>query len=423
MKNITKDKVTQIIRHVVQLISFIIYPGLFALCFNSIGVIYQLIITGTASIATLLSPILILAAIIPISIIWGRFFCSYICSFGAMQELFNWLGDILHIKKIQVPKAVDKYLKYLKYVVIAIFFLVWTLQVNIDSYLPWSAFGILTSWNGFSGVLSIGGIMLLLIVIGSLFLDRFFCKYLCPLGGVFRLVTKPRLFKIRKAEGCVNCNSCNKNCPMNVDISATDSRVKDSECIDCFKCVKSCEPRVLCTPTNQAVNGTVASLSILGLSLVGNVALDSYENVTSSNANVVAVSEANPTSEKSSNDTSSSKNESTSSSTSTGQYKDGTYTGTGSGFRGNTKVTVTVKNGEISSITVDSYEDDSQYFNKAKTSVINSIISSQGIDVSTVSGATFSSNSIIEAVANAPDLQFTNNNEQLASSGKGHKKR
>ena len=110
MKNITKDKVTQIIRHVVQLISFIIYPGLFALCFNSIGVIYQLIITGTASIATLLSPILILAAIIPISIIWGRFFCSYICSFGAMQELFNWLGDILHIKKIQVPKAIDKYL-------------------------------------------------------------------------------------------------------------------------------------------------------------------------------------------------------------------------------------------------------------------------------------------------------------------------
>ena len=80
-------------------------------------------------------------------------------------------------------------------------------------------------------------------------------------------------------------------------------------------------------------------------------------------------------------------------------------------------------NGEISSITVDSYEDDSQYFNKAKTSVINSIISSQGIDVSTVSGATFSSNSIIEAVANALDLQFTNNNEQLASSGKGHKKR
>ena len=190
MKNITKDKVTQIIRHVVQLISFIIYPGLFALCFNSIGVVYQLIITGTASIATLLSPILILAAIIPISIIWGRFFCSYICSFGAMQELFNWLGDILHIKKIQVPKAVDKYLKYLKYVVIAIFFLVWTLQVNIDSYLPWSAFGILTSLNGFSGVLSIGGIMLLLIVIGSLFLDRFFCKYLCPLGGVFRVVVE-----------------------------------------------------------------------------------------------------------------------------------------------------------------------------------------------------------------------------------------
>lgn len=92
----------QLIRHIIQLISFILYPGLFIITWNSFGTIYKLLIMGNATFDTLLSPLLIILAIIPITIIWGRFFCSYICAFGTFQELINKIGDFFKIKKIKI---------------------------------------------------------------------------------------------------------------------------------------------------------------------------------------------------------------------------------------------------------------------------------------------------------------------------------
>lgn len=104
-----------------------------------------------------------------------------------------------------------------------------------------------------------------------------------------------------------------------------------------------------------------------------------------------------------------------------GTYTDGEYTGIGTGFRGDTEVQVTVKNGVISEITVLSYEDDDAFFNRARSSVLSSILSSQSVDVDTISGATFSSEGIIEAVANA--LELANNtvsgNEAASESNDG----
>ena len=81
--------------------------------------------------------------------------------------------------------------------------------------------------------------------------------------------------------------------------------------------------------------------------------------------------------------------------------KDGTYSGTGQGRNGNIEVSVVVKDGKVTSITIESSKEDACYFNRAKSTVINVIISSQSIDVKTVSGATMISNGIIDAVANA----------------------
>ena len=86
---------------------------------------------------------------------------------------------------------------------------------------------------------------------------------------------------------------------------------------------------------------------------------------------------------------------------------DGTYTGSGTGFRGETVVSVTVKNGQITSVTVTSYSDDEKYFSRAETQVISEIIANQTASVDAVSGATFSSNGIMEAVADALGLEYT----------------
>ena len=84
----------------------------------------------------------------------------------------------------------------------------------------------------------------------------------------------------------------------------------------------------------------------------------------------------------------------------TGSYKDGTYTGTGKGFKGTVTAKVTISGGKIKTIDV-SGSDDAAYFGKAKSGIINKMISTQSTNVDTVSGATYSSNGIISAVRNA----------------------
>lgn len=100
--------------------------------------------------------------------------------------------------------------------------------------------------------------------------------------------------------------------------------------------------------------------------------------------------------------------------------KDGTYTGSGTGLRGTTSVKVVVKNKKVQSITVTSYEDDQQYFEAAKSTVINNIIKAQSLDVDDVSGATFSSNSIKEAVAKALSITYTNPNSSMSGESGHH---
>lgn len=83
-----------------------------------------------------------------------------------------------------------------------------------------------------------------------------------------------------------------------------------------------------------------------------------------------------------------------------GKYKNGEYEGGARGFRSDINVKVTVENGAITAVEVVSADDDPAFFDRAK-GVIDSIISAQSTEVDAVSGATFSSNGIINAVVEA----------------------
>ena len=368
---------TQIIRHIIQLLSFIIFPGLFILLLSSIETIIKTLIGGNITFDSVKSPILVLLSVIPITILWGRFFCSYICAFGSMQEFINFLARKLKIKQINFKEETDGLLKTIKYVVLLFLVLLWILNISIGNYSPWNIFGIYSSYKGWLDLnswISVGGLILFVIIISSLFIERFFCKYFCPLGGIFSIISIPRLFKIKKNSKCVNCNLCSKKCPMGIDVNKETfkyGKVKSGECIDCFKCLETCTQKALYTNPKEVISGTVASIAISGIYLAGTIQPNiQIDNIISSN--IVQ-----------------------------GKYTDGTYEGSGTGNRGEVKAKVIVSGGNISSITIESYKDDDQFFNKAKSTIINEIISSQQLDIKTVSGATYSSKGIIDAVANA----------------------
>lgn len=95
-------------------------------------------------------------------------------------------------------------------------------------------------------------------------------------------------------------------------------------------------------------------------------------------------------------------------------YKDGTYYGTGTGFGGTLKVQVDISGGKIAAIQILENNDGSEYISKA-SSIINAIISSQSTNVDTVSGATYSSVGIIQAVRDALSQAAVSNSDNSSS--------
>ena len=374
-------------RRLIQAAAFVLFPGLFITTFSAIKSIYVSIIGGTFSVSAQAGQIVLAVSMLVITAIMGRFFCGFLCAFGTMGDFFWFVGTKLKLHRPKVGARADRILKMLKYVLlVGIVLLVWTFGVSILSGTqnPWTVFGMYATykgWSDLSAFVSIGAALLLLIILGSLYIERFFCRYLCPLGAIFAIVSKFRLFKIRKPRTyCGACRACTKKCSMGIPLYNTDV-VTSAECIDCMNCVNVCPRDNVTANPKPALAAAVAVISISGMHLVGNLA----SSAAAESTQAAAVAETLSTTETAAS----------------GPYIDGVYTGSASGYHGTTSVQVTVENGYITAIEVLSTGDDAEFFNQAKSSVIAEIIAAQSIDVDTVSGATFSSNGIIGAVSDA----------------------
>ena len=81
-------------------------------------------------------------------------------------------------------------------------------------------------------------------MIGSLFINRLWCRYLCPIGAFVRILSCFSLVKLVRDEAvCINCNLCNKACPENVEPAKQVVLTVDG-CTHCLDCVGIC-PRGL----------------------------------------------------------------------------------------------------------------------------------------------------------------------------------
>ena len=434
----SKFNMTQFLRHLIQAAAFIFFPGLFLSIFTSLRDVVTALIGGTFTLTGLAGQLVLLAVVFLLTALWGRIFCGYLCSFGAMQELIGWVSKKLIPRLLRVPAGADRILKSVKYAVLALIVVfVWILQLPVDSSLsPWGVFGMLVSGNlsvMAAAVPTAGFALLAMILIGSFFAERFFCRYLCPLGALLSLASSHRLFRIRKSESaCTNCTLCSRSCAMSVDICESPS-VSSVECINCMRCVSACPRAALKTAPQPAVAGTAAALIMCGLIHTGDLAVNaaaaepavisSQEYVPSVSNDVPDTQAAQPAQAETSQTSQAETAQPAQPSETTavqGPYADGVYTGSGKGLRGTTEVQVTVESGSITNVTVLSYADDRQYFTRAQSSMIAGILKAQSVDVSTVSGATFSSNSILEAVADALGLDFTNPNSSSGSKKSRH---
>jgi uncharacterized protein with FMN-binding domain len=386
-----KIKKSQIIRHTVQLILFILLPGLYAMTFSELKTVYKMIIKGNFNFTAAFPSLVEFTVVMLLTIVMGRWFCGWLCAFGAYNDLIYSISKKVFKLRFRVDEKVDSILKYMKYVILIFIIIVsWTIGSSIlDSTSPWDVFGQISDISTVLSSLIIGLIFLVLITIGAAFIERFFCRYLCPLGAVFSIISKIGIIKINKPKAdCGKCRACTINCSMGLQLYKVDG-VRGGDCIHCLKCTEVC-PRnnanvnVLGKDLDAKLTGSVAMATFLGVYGLTSIGGDAVAKSGITTNSTVVLSNG------------SSKDESSQ------KYKDGTYTGSGTGYRGGTtKVSVTVEGGKITKIETISNEDTPKFFNRVEGTITSEIISKQSTSVDTVSGATYSSKGIMSAVQNA----------------------
>ncbi|SKA91631.1 FMN-binding domain-containing protein [Caloramator quimbayensis] len=237
-----KKKNTSYIRLIIQILFLIMMPGLFTLIFGQLKQIYTASIKGNFELGRILPMSIEIFILIPLTIMFGRFFCGYICAFGTINDLiYKFSSNVLKIK-FKINKRVDKFLKLIKYAVLLfIVIFIWTLgNKGLNGLNPWDAFAQIIQFPpSVQSILSL--CVLILVLIGALFIERFFCRYLCPLGAFLSLIQVFRIVRISKNKSnCLNgCNLCSRSCSMGIDLEKID-RVDSIECIQCMNCSAGC---------------------------------------------------------------------------------------------------------------------------------------------------------------------------------------
>ena len=244
-----------------------------ALCpFGGIESAITLISTGVMLQKIAWSSFILLFATIIIALLFRRSFCGNICPLGTLQELFDKIGNLIFRKKYEVPLFIDRPARYLKYIVLVVFVFmsVWLGTLVIRPYDPWAAFHHITSIDLFTEFM-VGFIVLVLSLIGSIVYNRFFCKYLCPMGAFLGLINRLGWFRVRRVdETCTHCKDCNKACPVNIQVEELED-VHSSECINCNLCVDACPVKdtlVISGPRKTVISSKTVVLATLGVFII-----------------------------------------------------------------------------------------------------------------------------------------------------------
>ena len=191
--------------------------------------------------------------------LFGRLVCGWLCPFGLVQ-------DLLH--KIPFPKKLrrlpgDRFLKYLKYLILVGFVIVLPLTVLdlVGQGQPWFCKYICPSGTLFAGIPLIASNPPLRAALGWLFtwkaailvgllvlsmaVYRPFCRYLCPLGAIYGWFNPIALYRFRiDTAKCTRCGACQRACKLDIPVWETPN---STECIRCGDCRRACPHGAVCT--------------------------------------------------------------------------------------------------------------------------------------------------------------------------------
>ena len=221
-------------------------PSVEAYCpFGAIESVYQFATTGGYLRRIEPSTMILGAAVLLLTLVFSRGFCGWICPFGSIQEWVGLLGRKLFGKAYNPTGRWDHWLRSIKYVLLVVIIgFTWYLGTLV--FRPYDPFIAFFHLGSHVEEMPWAYALLGVVLIGSLKIERFFCKYACPLGAVLGIIGRFGLTRLKRDEqDCKACNVCQKQCFAHVDFLASNE-VRDIECNHCLDCLDVCpKPNVL----------------------------------------------------------------------------------------------------------------------------------------------------------------------------------
>jgi len=167
---------------------------------------------------------------------WGRGpYCGWLCPFGALQELINRVAKVFNVKQVTVPWAIHervwtfKYLIFLLLFGLSLYSLEWA--ERLAEVEPFKTAIILKFVRDWPYV-----VFALAVLVPGIFIERFYCRYLCPLGAALAIPGRMRMFSwLKRYKECGSpCQRCANECM--VQAIHPEGNINVNECLFCLHC-------------------------------------------------------------------------------------------------------------------------------------------------------------------------------------------
>ncbi|MFY9845855.1 MAG: 4Fe-4S binding protein [Terriglobales bacterium] len=204
----------------------------------------------------------LLIAFLAMSFLLRKAFCSWLCPVGTISEYLWRAGQKILRRKssLHLPRWLDIGLRGLKYLLLGFF--AWAVTSMAADQLaafmnsPYGVIADVKMLNFFRHIGETGAIILVLLVVASLFVQNFWCRYLCPYGALLGIASFFSPARIRRnPETCIDCAKCVKACPSALPVDKLVS-IKSAECTGCLECVAVC-------PANNTLDLSLPTIPVL----------------------------------------------------------------------------------------------------------------------------------------------------------------
>jgi len=167
---------------------------------------------------------------------WGRGpYCGWLCPFGALQELLNRVAKLFRMPQITLPWGLHERLWALKYLIFLVLFGFSLHSLGVAERLaevePFKTAIILKFARDWPFVL-----FAIAVLVPGLFIERFYCRYLCPLGAALAIPGRLRMFEwLKRYKECgAPCQRCANECM--VQAIHKEGNINVNECLYCLHC-------------------------------------------------------------------------------------------------------------------------------------------------------------------------------------------